>query len=101
MHEALLKIVRRQIMVFPLLRLISRRLHVSPYCNLGNCYVYFQEERLMLYPPSTYYTGKELPLPDIKEQRISPEQVLEVLQTCYDPCCKERAVSIVELGLIH
>jgi len=27
--------------------------------------------------------------------------VLEVLKTCYDPCCKERAVSIVELGLIH
>jgi len=40
-------------------------------------------------------------LPDSEEQRISPEQVFQVLQTCYDPCCKERAVSIVELGLIH
>jgi len=24
-----------------------------------------------------------------------------VLETCYDPCCKERGVSIVELGLIQ
>jgi len=48
-----------------------------------------------------YYSEKELPLPDIEEQRISPEQVFEVLQTCYDPCCKERAVSVVELGIIQ
>jgi metal-sulfur cluster biosynthetic enzyme len=40
-------------------------------------------------------------LPRIGEQHVSPEQVLEVLQTCYDPCCKERGVSIVELGLIQ
>src|SRR5438874_12971075 len=26
---------------------------------------------------------------------------MEVLQTCYDPCCKERAVSVVEMGLIQ
>jgi len=44
---------------------------------------------------------KECPLPDIEERHITPEQVLEVLQTCYDPCCKERSVSVVELGLIH
>jgi metal-sulfur cluster biosynthetic enzyme len=36
-----------------------------------------------------------------EEQRVTPEQVLEVLQACYDPCCKERAVSVVELGLIQ
>lgn len=36
-----------------------------------------------------------------EEQRVTPEQVLEVLQSCYDPCCKERGVSIVELGLIQ
>lgn len=24
-----------------------------------------------------------------------------MLQTCYDPCCKERSVSVVELGLIQ
>lgn len=40
-------------------------------------------------------------MPDSDEQRITPEQVLEVLRTCYDPCCKERAVSVVELGLIQ
>jgi metal-sulfur cluster biosynthetic enzyme len=40
-------------------------------------------------------------LPHDEEQHVTPEQVLEVLQTCYDPCCKERGVSIVELGLIQ
>ena len=40
-------------------------------------------------------------MPEIEEQCVTPEQVVEVLQSCYDPCCKERAVSIVELGLIH
>ena len=40
-------------------------------------------------------------MPQSVEQRVSPEQVLEVLQTCYDPCCKERSVSVVELGLIQ
>lgn len=38
---------------------------------------------------------------DSQELRVTPEQVFEVLRTCYDPCCKERAVSVVELGLIH
>ena len=36
-----------------------------------------------------------------EEPCVTSEQVLEVLQTCYDPCCKERAVSVVELGLIQ
>ena len=40
-------------------------------------------------------------MPNIEEQRVTPEQVVEVLQTCYDPCCKERSVSVVELGLIQ
>jgi metal-sulfur cluster biosynthetic enzyme len=40
-------------------------------------------------------------LPTNEERRVTPEQVLEVLQTCYDPCCKERGVNIVELGLIE
>jgi metal-sulfur cluster biosynthetic enzyme len=40
-------------------------------------------------------------LPKSEERCVTSEQVLEVLKTCYDPCCKERAVSIVELGLIH
>ncbi len=40
-------------------------------------------------------------MPHNEEICITPEQVLKVLQTCYDPCCKERSVSIVELGLIQ
>ena len=36
-----------------------------------------------------------------EESCVTSEQVLEVLQTCYDPCCKERGVSVVELGLIQ
>ena len=36
-----------------------------------------------------------------EEQHVTPEQVFEVLRSCYDPCCKERAVSVVELGLIQ
>jgi metal-sulfur cluster biosynthetic enzyme len=40
-------------------------------------------------------------LPHNEEQQVTSEQVLEVLQTCYDPCCKERSVSVVELGLIQ
>ena len=44
---------------------------------------------------------KEFLLPNSGEHQVTPEQVFEVLQTCYDPCCKERAVSVVELGLIQ
>ena len=40
-------------------------------------------------------------MPGNGELSVSPEQVLEVLETCYDPCCKERSVSVVELGLIQ
>jgi len=40
-------------------------------------------------------------LSEREESCVTSEQVMEVLQTCYDPCCKERAVSIVELGLIQ
>ena len=40
-------------------------------------------------------------MPRNVDQHVSSEQVLEVLETCYDPCCKERGVSIVELGLIQ
>src|SRR5258706_10720544 len=44
---------------------------------------------------------KEFLLANSGEHQVTPEQVFEVLQTCYDPCCKERAVSVVELGLIQ
>jgi metal-sulfur cluster biosynthetic enzyme len=45
--------------------------------------------------------GKELYLSDTTENQVTAEQVYSVLETCYDPCCKERGVSIVELGLIQ
>jgi metal-sulfur cluster biosynthetic enzyme len=40
-------------------------------------------------------------LPKNVEQRVTTDQVMEVLEGCYDPCCKERSVSVVELGLIQ
>ena len=40
-------------------------------------------------------------MPHTEDQHVSPKQVLEALETCYDPCCKERGVNIVELGLIR
>ena len=40
-------------------------------------------------------------MPESEEQHVTPEQVFEVLRSCYDPCCKERAISVVELGLIQ
>ena len=40
-------------------------------------------------------------MPNNEEHQVTAEQVFEVLQTCYDPCCQERAVSVVELGLIQ
>ncbi len=53
------------------------------------------------FPLTTISPQKEVPLPDSADRRVTSEQVLEVLQTCYDPCCKERSVSVVELGLIQ
>lgn len=47
------------------------------------------------------FNRKESLLPDGNEARITVEQVYEVLKTCYDPCCKERSVSVVEMGLIQ
>lgn len=32
---------------------------------------------------------------------LTLDHVMEALESCYDPCCKERGVSIVELGLIQ
>jgi len=40
-------------------------------------------------------------LSEREESFVTQEQVMEVLQACYDPCCKEREVSVVELGLIQ
>ena len=40
-------------------------------------------------------------MPEREDACVTSEQVMEVLQTCYDPCCKERAFSVVEMGLIQ
>jgi metal-sulfur cluster biosynthetic enzyme len=32
---------------------------------------------------------------------VSVDDVMTVLQHCYDPCCKERQVSVVDMGLIE
>ncbi|MDW8233097.1 MAG: metal-sulfur cluster assembly factor [Roseiflexaceae bacterium] len=32
---------------------------------------------------------------------VSVDDVMMVLQRCYDPCCKERQVSVVDMGLIE
>ncbi len=40
-------------------------------------------------------------MPQDEKRHVTQEQVLEVLQACYDPCCKERAVNVVEMGLIQ
>ncbi len=32
---------------------------------------------------------------------VSVDEVMAVLQRCYDPCCKERQVSVVDMGLIE
>lgn len=59
------------------------------------------------YPIEIHHVGtshvhrKEHPLADYEELHVTVEQVREVLQTCYDPCCKERGVSVVELGIIQ
>lgn len=29
------------------------------------------------------------------------EQILEVLNTCYDMCCRDRKISVIDMGLIH
>ncbi|HEY7348285.1 MAG TPA: metal-sulfur cluster assembly factor [Ktedonobacterales bacterium] len=33
--------------------------------------------------------------------RLDREVVIEALRACYDPCCRERGVSVVDLGLIQ
>ncbi|HZS75592.1 MAG TPA: metal-sulfur cluster assembly factor [Ktedonobacteraceae bacterium] len=39
-------------------------------------------------------------MPEKSVSHVTQEQVMDALRACYDPCCKEREVSIVELGLI-
>ncbi|MFN3372107.1 MAG: metal-sulfur cluster assembly factor [Chloroflexus sp.] len=32
---------------------------------------------------------------------VDHDDVMAVLQRCYDPCCKERQVSVVDMGLVE
>jgi metal-sulfur cluster biosynthetic enzyme len=50
--------------------------------------MYFQKRR------------KEYALPE-STGNVTTEQVFEALKACYDPCCKERAISVVDMGLIQ
>lgn len=56
---------------------------------------------MSFFPRSHTARKGAIPLPDCEASRVTSEQVFEALQTCYDPCCKERGVNIVELGLIQ
>jgi metal-sulfur cluster biosynthetic enzyme len=31
----------------------------------------------------------------------TPERILAALSTVYDPCCREKGISVVDMGLIH
>ncbi|WP_298816725.1 metal-sulfur cluster assembly factor [Chloroflexus sp.] len=33
--------------------------------------------------------------------RINHDEVMAALRRCYDPCCKERQVSVVDMGLVE
>jgi len=32
---------------------------------------------------------------------VSPNDVMLALQNCYDPCCRDRQISVVDMGLIE
>lgn len=33
--------------------------------------------------------------------RIEREEVMDALRDCYDPCCRDREISVVDMGLIE
>ncbi len=37
----------------------------------------------------------------IEEVSPSREAVIQALENCYDPCCRERRISVVDMGLIE
>ncbi|MCS6940066.1 MAG: metal-sulfur cluster assembly factor [Roseiflexaceae bacterium] len=39
--------------------------------------------------------------PSAGQVPVSVDDVMTVLKRCYDPCCKERQVSVVDMGLIE
>ena len=32
---------------------------------------------------------------------IKKSEVIEALRDCYDPCCRDRGISVVDMGLIE
>lgn len=54
------------------------------------------------FPASRIERGLSVPA---KRRRrpvsITQERVLEALRQTYDPCCEERGISIVDMGLVH
>jgi metal-sulfur cluster biosynthetic enzyme len=38
--------------------------------------------------------------PELADDKI-PTVVREVLSTVYDPCCREKGISVVDMGLLH
>ena len=34
-------------------------------------------------------------------QRPSRDEVIQALRACYDPCCRDRKISVVDMGLIE
>jgi metal-sulfur cluster biosynthetic enzyme len=38
---------------------------------------------------------------DGKQSPPSQDEVLQALQACYDPCCRDRQISVVDMGLIE
>ena len=37
----------------------------------------------------------------VKEVSFGREAVIRALENCYDPCCRERKISVVDMGLIE
>lgn len=32
---------------------------------------------------------------------VGPDDVMDALERCYDPCCRERGLSVVDMGLVE
>jgi metal-sulfur cluster biosynthetic enzyme len=58
-----------------------------------------------MHPPDAFPgDAASPPVPDPPQAdngRLNREAVMEALRACYDPCCRERGVSVVDLGLIQ
>ena len=43
----------------------------------------------------------EKAMASVKEVSFGREAVIRALENCYDPCCRERKISVVDMGLIE